>query len=60
MKGKTVRNRVMTAILRSYPKLSYLFARSGRKLLDEIGMTLIGLEEEIGLKAFPSGWIEQH
>jgi 5-methyltetrahydropteroyltriglutamate--homocysteine methyltransferase len=52
MKGKIVRDRLMTAIVGSYPKPSYLFARSGRELLDEMGMTLYGLEEEIGTEAF--------
>jgi 5-methyltetrahydropteroyltriglutamate--homocysteine methyltransferase len=42
----------MTAIVGSYPKPSYLFARSGRELLDEMGMTLYGLEKEIGAEAF--------
>lgn len=52
MKGKIVRNRLMTAIVGSYPKPSYLFARSGRELLDEMGMTLYDLEREIGPEAF--------
>jgi 5-methyltetrahydropteroyltriglutamate--homocysteine methyltransferase len=52
MMGKIVRSQLMSAIVGSYPKPSYLFARSGRELLDEMGMTLYGLKEEIGAEAF--------
>jgi 5-methyltetrahydropteroyltriglutamate--homocysteine methyltransferase len=52
MMGKIVRSRLMSAIVGSYPKPPYLFARSGRELLDEMGMTLYDLAREIGPEAF--------
>jgi hypothetical protein len=52
MMGKIVRKRMMSAIVGSYPKPGYRFGRSGRELLDEMGMTLYGLEREFGAEAF--------
>lgn len=50
--GKIKQERVMTAIVGSYPKPRYLFRGSGRQLLDEMGMTFSKLEAEIGAEAF--------
>ena len=50
--GKIRQDRVMTASVRSYPKPEYLFPGSGRKLLDEVGMTFYELEEETGTTEF--------
>jgi hypothetical protein len=36
--GKLKQDRVMTAIVGSYPKPEYLFPRSGSELLDSVGM----------------------
>lgn len=45
-------DRVMTAIVGSYPKPEYLFPGSGRALLDEMGMTFYKLEETVGAEEF--------
>ena len=50
--GKISQERVMTAIVGSYPKPKYIFRRSGRALLDTVGMTFRELEEEIGTQEF--------
>ncbi len=50
--GKVNPERVMTAIVGSYPKPKYIFRRSGRALLDKVGMTFRDLEEEIGAQEF--------
>ena len=50
--GKISQERVMTAIVGSYPKPKYIFRRSGRVLLDKVGMTFHELEEEIGAQEF--------
>jgi 5-methyltetrahydropteroyltriglutamate--homocysteine methyltransferase len=42
----------MTAIVGSYPKPDHLFPRTGRELLDEMGMTFFELEQQIGEEAF--------
>ena len=44
--------RVMTAIVGSYPKPDHLFPRTGRELLDEMGMTFYELKQQIGEEAF--------
>jgi len=46
--GKIRQDRVMTAIVGSYPKPKYLFPGSGRELLDAVGMSLYDLEQEVG------------
>jgi 5-methyltetrahydropteroyltriglutamate--homocysteine methyltransferase len=50
--GTIQQDRVMTAIVGSYPKPAYLFPGTGRELLDAMGMTLYELEKEIGARAF--------
>ena len=50
--GKATQDRVMTAIVGSYPKPKYIFRRSGRELLDKVGMTFYELEDEIGTPEF--------
>ena len=50
--GKVTQEQVMTAIVGSYPKPKYVSRRSGRKLLDEVGMTFYELEEELGAQEF--------
>lgn len=50
--GKISQERVMAAIVGSYPKPKYIFRRSGRALLDTVGMTFRELEEEIGTQEF--------
>ena len=50
--GKLKQDRVMTAIVGSYPKPDFLFPRSGRELLDSVGMAFYELEKEIGTRAF--------
>ncbi len=50
--GKIKQDRLMTAVVGSYPKPKYLYHGSGRQLLDELGMTFYGLEEEIGTEEF--------
>jgi 5-methyltetrahydropteroyltriglutamate--homocysteine methyltransferase len=42
----------MTAIVGSYPKPDHLFPRTGRELLDEMGLTFYELEQQIGEEAF--------
>lgn len=50
--GKIKQDRVMTAIVGSYPKPKYLFPGSGRELLDNVGMSFYDLEKEIGSREF--------
>jgi len=47
-----VQDRVMTAIVGSYPKPAFLFPGSGRDLLDQMGMTLHDLEKGLGQQEF--------
>lgn len=49
---KLKQDRVMTAIVGSYPKPKSLFDRSGRELLDEDGHTFYELEKIIGAQEF--------
>ena len=44
--GKIRQDRVMTAIVGSYPKPRYVFRGSGRKLLDAVGMNFYERERE--------------
>jgi 5-methyltetrahydropteroyltriglutamate--homocysteine methyltransferase len=53
-RGKIKQDRVMTAIVGSYPKPEYLFPESGRTLLDEMGMTFYDLEIQVGKQEFAS------
>ncbi|MCI0395630.1 MAG: cobalamin-independent methionine synthase II family protein [Chloroflexi bacterium] len=50
--GKIKQTRLMTAIVGSYPKPRYLFPGTGRKLLDEMGLTFHELAREIGPAEF--------
>ncbi|MGR3220700.1 MAG: hypothetical protein ACUZ8H_12925 [Candidatus Anammoxibacter sp.] len=50
--GKIRQDRVMTAIEGSYPKPKYLFAGSGRELLDNFGAKFYDVEKEIGVSEF--------
>lgn len=50
--GKIKQNRVMTAIVGSYPKPKYLFKNSGRDLLDKAGISFYDLEKKIGVREF--------
>jgi 5-methyltetrahydropteroyltriglutamate--homocysteine methyltransferase len=50
--GKIKRDRVMTAIVGSYPKPKYLFPGTGRELLDAVGMSFYDLEREVGSQEF--------
>lgn len=52
MDGKIRQDRVLTAVVGSYPKPTYLFPGTGRELLDAMGMTFYNLEKEIGPQAF--------
>ncbi len=49
---KLSQDRVMTAIVGSYPKPKYLFPGGGRELLDEVGMTFYDLEKQVGRQEF--------
>ena len=50
--GEIRQDRLMTAIMGSYPKPRYIFDRSGRELLDEVGLSFYELEREIGPAEF--------
>lgn len=50
--GKIKQDRVLTAIVGSYPKPKYIYPKSGRKLLDNLGMSFDALEKEIGKSKF--------
>ncbi|MFQ5398538.1 MAG: hypothetical protein ACE5E7_02970 [Anaerolineae bacterium] len=52
IKGKLAQDRVLAAIVGSYPKPRYLYAGSGRRLLDDVGMTYYDLKNEIGVHEF--------
>jgi len=49
---KFKQDKVLTAIVGSYPKPKYIFSKSGRKLLDSLGMTFYELEKQIGKEKF--------
>lgn len=49
---KIKQDRVLTAIVGSYPKPKFIFEDSGRALLDSVGMSFYNLEKEIGTKEF--------
>jgi len=51
-RGRITQERVMTAIVGSYPKPKYIFRSSGRALLDKVGMAFYELEDEIGSREF--------
>ncbi len=55
VKEKIKLNRVMTAVVGSYPKPKYLFPGSGRELLDTCGRALYEVEKKIGKKEFKEG-----
>lgn len=42
----------MTAIVGSYPKPKYIYGKSGRELLDNLGMSFDDLEKRVGKKEF--------
>lgn len=50
--GKLTQERVLTAIVGSYPKPKYVFRRSSRELLVSVGMIFHELEDEIGTREF--------
>jgi 5-methyltetrahydropteroyltriglutamate--homocysteine methyltransferase len=50
--GKIRQDRLMTAIVGSYPKPRNIFNGSGRQLLDEVGLSFYELEREIGATDF--------
>jgi len=43
-----IRDKVLTAVVGSYPKPRYLYRRNGRSLLDSFGLTFDRRQEEIG------------
>lgn len=49
---KIKQDRVLTAIVGSYPKPKYVFSKSGRKLLDSLGLSLKAYEKKIGKAEF--------
>ncbi|MEE8358577.1 MAG: cobalamin-independent methionine synthase II family protein [Candidatus Hydrothermarchaeales archaeon] len=49
---KIQQDKVMTAIVGSYPKPKDIFFGRGRELLDKVGMNFYDLEKEIGKKEF--------
>jgi 5-methyltetrahydropteroyltriglutamate--homocysteine methyltransferase len=49
---KIQQDRVMTAIVGSYPKPDYLYPDSGRKLLDDVGFSFYDLEKSMGTAEF--------
>ena len=55
-RGKVTQERAMTAIVGSYPKPKYTFRRSGRALLEKVGMTFHELEAEIGPGSLRRDW----
>jgi 5-methyltetrahydropteroyltriglutamate--homocysteine methyltransferase len=50
--GKIKQDRVMTAIVGSYPKPAFLFRGKARSLLDNFGMNFYELEKRIGREEF--------
>ncbi len=50
--GKIKQEKVLTAIVGSYPKPKYVFAKSGRKLLDSVGFAFYKQERQLGESAF--------
>ena len=50
--GKIIQERVMTAVVGSYPKPRYVFRGNARDLLEKVGMNFYELEEEIGTREF--------
>lgn len=48
--GKVIQSGVLTAIVGSYPKPLYLSKKSGRQLLDELGVSLDTSEKQLGSK----------
>lgn len=51
-KGKIKQDKVLTAIVGSYPKPKYTFSDSGRALLDSVGMAFYDLEKKLGKSKF--------
>lgn len=49
---KIKQERVLTAIVGSYPKPKYIFSKSGRKLLDSVGFAFYDQEKKLGKKEF--------
>lgn len=47
---KLEQDRILTALVGSYPKPRYLYKETGRKLLDDVGMSFFDLERELGAK----------
>ena len=51
-KGKIKQDRILTAIVGSYPKPAYIFSGSGRVLLDSVGISFYKLEKRVGVAKF--------
>ncbi len=49
---KIEQDRVMTAMVGSYPKGKNIFPKEGRVLLDDCGLSFYGLEREVGKEEF--------
>lgn len=50
--AKIKQHGVLTAIVGSYPKPKYIYGKSGRSLLDSVGMDFYKLESQIGSNKF--------
>ncbi|MBI2022420.1 hypothetical protein HYS97_01030 [Candidatus Daviesbacteria bacterium] len=48
--GKIKQDKVLTAIVGSYPKPKYVFSKTGRQLLDDVGISFYKKAEKIGRK----------
>lgn len=52
LNNKTKQNRILTAIVGSYPKPRYILSYSARELLDDVGIGFYELQKKIGPKEF--------
>lgn len=50
--SKIKQDKILTAIVGSYPKPKYVFSKSGRTLLNSLGLSFYALEEQLGKKEF--------
>ncbi|MBI2086449.1 cobalamin-independent methionine synthase II family protein [Candidatus Daviesbacteria bacterium] len=50
--GKIKQDKILTAIVGSYPKPKNIYSKSGRELLDTLGFSFGEIEKKIGNKAF--------
>lgn len=51
-KGKIKQDKILTAIVGSYPKPKFIYPGSGRSLLDSVGFSFNKLEKKIGTNQF--------